>query len=846
MKCKTCGAVFLSLLDHVHHFNLHHRVSIHSLFTCGVNNCIVKVKNEEGYQQHFKLCHRQEQNNDVMYKCPFPDCNYKAKSKATLRSHKFWHGDVSVEGHNHVSPSEEISTELDCIPPLQHPATAEVESCSASSFDCSASEDSLAKKFTHMSLSLTSKYHVPDSTLAFVLENYATLLQESSAITSRKVINEVKNQTVIDSKKLLEVLSEDPLLKLHSSEGPLRSYYCRNKEYGKQFPFVKPRQVRLGLNDENVECKYHYVPLKESLKLMFEDDTVYDQYLFNRSRRSVQVSSDLSDIHSGSVYYESKLFSQHSNSIEIILFQDDIELVKALGSAAGSYKMMHMGFTIGNLHPWNRSKVDPLQLLLLCKEKDVAYFGLPRVLEPVMEDLKDLEINGVEIRGELVKATVLVLLGDNLGTHTIGGFVESFSTSKFFCRYCEESREEWNARWDVQGECSESETDTDSDDSETDSDSEDENDSVPDSDEDISSDEDLIPLAELRKRWPKKSHLRTVESYNGCLAELAKGDQHNVKGVVANCELNKLQHFHVVGGSPPCLPHDIFEGFARYDLQMILVRLSTQFKFSLTTINRKLSQFEFKDKDKLDKPPRKLAQKGKQVKRVKGNAVQVWTLLRFLPLLLCDLVTDKKNPAWVMLLLLIEVVQLITSPIIARSCNNYIDEQIVKYLTLRSQIFEAPLRPKHHFWEHYAQLILRYGPLMRCSTLRFESKHKFFRSEFCNKKCLKNPTKSIATAHQRLQSALHIEDMFARHPIMKEASPLSRLDVDKEIIECLKSSFGTSVASKLLFSSEITYHNTVYKKGVIVVISGRKHLDIECLKIELLVSDGTLAYALGV
>jgi len=217
---------------------------------------------------------------------------------------------------------------------------------------------------------------------------------------------------------------------------------------------------------------------------------------------------------------------------------------------------------------------------------------------------------------------------------------------------------------------------------------------------------------------------------------------------------------------------------------------------------------------------------------VKGNAVQVWVLIRFLPLLLAGLVTDKKHPAWVMLISLIEILQLITSPFVSRSCIPYIEDKIAKYLTLRSQLFNVPLRPKHHFFEHYGFLLLRFGPLMRCSTLRFESKHKFFRSEFCNKKCLKNPTKSLATAHQRLQSSLHIDDMFARHPIMEDASPLNGLDVDKEIIECLKFSFGSSVASKLLYSSEMEYHNTTYKKGNVAVISGRKNLDIECLKID--------------
>lgn len=129
---------------------------------------------------------------------------------------------------------------------------------------------------------------------------------------------------------------------------------------------------------------------------------------------------------------------------------------------------------------------------------------------------------------------------------------------------------------------------------------------------------------------------------------------------------------------------------------------------------------------------------------------------------------------------------------------------------------------------------------------RFESKHKFFRSEFCNKKCLKNPTKTISNAHQHMQSSLYIDTLFARHPILKEAVSLSGLNVEDEIMQCLNSSFGPLVASKLLYSSEVTYHNTLYQKGAIVVVSTQKYPQIECLKLHLLLSDGKIAYAIGV
>jgi len=97
-----------------------------------------------------------------------------------------------------------------------------------------------------------------------------------------------------------------------------------------------------------------------------------------------------------------------------------------------------------------------------------------------------------------------------------------------------------------------------------------------------------------------------------------------------------------------------------------------------------------------------------------------------------------------------------------------------------------------------------------------------------------------------MQSSLYIETLFARHPILKEAVLLSGLNIEDEIMQCLNSAFGLAVASKLLYSFEVTYHNTQYQKGAIVVVSTQKYPQIECLKIQLLLSDGNIVYATGV
>lgn len=94
--------------------------------------------------------------------------------------------------------------------------------------------------------------------------------------------------------------------------------------------------------------------------------------------------------------------------------------------------------------PHVRSNVDYMQLVLLCREKDFKDFGHAKVFSELITDLKKVEENGLTMENELVvKGALFCIVGDNLGSHTIGGFTENFSSSEYFCRYCLISRTEF-------------------------------------------------------------------------------------------------------------------------------------------------------------------------------------------------------------------------------------------------------------------------------------------------------------------------------------------------------------------------------------------------------------------
>lgn len=203
--------------------------------------------------------------------------------------------------------------------------------------------------------------------------------------------------------------------------------------------------------------------------------------------------------------------------MKLILYQDAFEVVNPLGSSRKKHKLVGVYFTLADFEPFHRSSIDHMQLVLLYKETDFKAFGQERVFSRTLSDLKQLEDHGfVTISGHVVRATVMSIVGDNLGSHCIGGCSQNFSTSKYFCRYCEVQRDQ---------------------------------------------------LESVSQYFP----VQTVDGYKEAVQLLQESDVDHVKGMYGDSIFNTLKYFHVCQpGLPPCIGHDLFEGVVAYDLAIYL------------------------------------------------------------------------------------------------------------------------------------------------------------------------------------------------------------------------------------------------------------------------------------
>lgn len=104
------------------------------------------------------------------------------------------------------------------------------------------------------------------------------------------------------------------------------------------------------------------------------------------------------------------------------------EICNPHGASRKIHKILGVYCILGNLPPGSHSSMSAIHLAALININDVKHYGYEKVLEPLVDDLVTLEQHGVFISklGKTIKGTVQCIVADNLGAHSIAGFVENF------------------------------------------------------------------------------------------------------------------------------------------------------------------------------------------------------------------------------------------------------------------------------------------------------------------------------------------------------------------------------------------------------------------------------------
>ena len=179
-----------------------------------------------------------------------------------------------------------------------------------------------------------------------------------------------------------------------------------------------------------------YIPILNSLQQLLSNQKI--AYIITSLPHSCK-DGILFDICDGQLFKNNRIFQDHPNALQIILYHDEVELCNPLGTHVGRHKIDLYYYTLGNISPKHRSKLCAIRLLAIVKAEDVSKYGQNDILTPIVNDLHTLA-NGHTfiIDGKPVElfGAVMSCLGDTEGQHQWGGFKVKVGLSHQKCRNC--------------------------------------------------------------------------------------------------------------------------------------------------------------------------------------------------------------------------------------------------------------------------------------------------------------------------------------------------------------------------------------------------------------------------
>lgn len=681
--------------------------------------------------------------NRELVKCPFEGCLFQSSVLSTFTAHR---------SRNHKFSSFEtfrpqLLVQLTGTAPLIEQGFVS-DTVFESDFvfeeepECEHGK-TIQNQLGSLFLRMQALLHVSNSAVQEIIDELFDI-GEFAYQNIKTVIDKVlkDNSVTVDAlvvASLTEELQTLNPLRFLSRYGPLGTERKRQSFYRKNFTVIKPVEYVLNAQDKHT---FVYVPFIDLLSKLLERNEIHQTL-----KSSSQQEGHYGSFKDGEYCKENKILSEEL-SIAIGLYIDDFELCNPLGTSKKKHKVCGIYWVIANLPVRLRSTLSSIYLSVLCKTVHIKEYGYSRVLEPLINDLELLEREGVFVQslGSHVKGTVSYVSADNLGAHSLAGFLESFNVDNF-CRFC------------------------------------------------------LANRVDIQQRDVRSGSftLRTPELFDVAVNVLKQGDVSSVDGVKKDCPLNRLSHFHCAKGFPPDFLHDALEGIVPVELCICLSDLIAKKYFALDDLNCRIRTFPLQFYDNTNRPqiiPSNFKKNG----TIGGNGHENWTLLRFLPLLVGHLVPEGEK-AWHIILELKDIIELLASSSFTTETLCYLQAKISDHRQLLLEVFPGTkLRPKHHYLEHYPMLIKKFGPLIEFWTIRFEAKHSFFKKVVRDSGNFKNVLHTLATRHQ-LMLAYHLEMPSVFKPSIKTGQvsvvPVDILDnpVRVAILNKFNSLFSVSLTS---------------------------------------------------
>jgi len=134
------------------------------------------------------------------------------------------------------------------------------------------------------------------------------------------------------------------------------------------------------------KSRYAYVvSLLITLKTLLNNNEIRSKV--DKSKKNIE--NQLLTITDG-LYYKTNEFFSHINSLGIIFYGDDLCITNPLGANTARQKVIMFYWTLANIPPELRSSLKAINLYAIVKTVYLKKFGLHKILEPFIENIKIL------------------------------------------------------------------------------------------------------------------------------------------------------------------------------------------------------------------------------------------------------------------------------------------------------------------------------------------------------------------------------------------------------------------------------------------------------------------------
>lgn len=251
-------------------------------------------------------------------------------------------------------------------------------------------EEAFARRCGMFLLAMKEKHKLPENVISETAAEFQALTQLTHIVALDKVkhILNTSNVSIPNSVDVSELLSgisplSDSLLAVSTSSR-------RQQFYEGHLGLVKAVEYSAGPNKHGKVETYQYVPVTQTLKALLMNEDVQSE-VFNGHSSNDGYIRDFCD---GKLFSEHRGFLDNPHALQIQLYYDEFVVCNPLGNKISQCKTSAFYYVLGNLAPSQRSKLDVIQLLVLCKHQTLKTVGFDFILKPFIEEMQVLGTEG--------------------------------------------------------------------------------------------------------------------------------------------------------------------------------------------------------------------------------------------------------------------------------------------------------------------------------------------------------------------------------------------------------------------------------------------------------------------